>query len=78
MARKIDRLRTLLFSVVVGGALMFGARTALAAPTSDLCPEHSIGRCTNQFGCQLKCEGPYPGTGLIGLCENGCCYCLEA
>lgn len=77
MARKIDRLRTLLFSFAVGGALMFGARTALAAPTSDLCPEWSDGRCTNQVGCQLRCDSRYPGSGLIGLCENGCCYCLE-
>jgi hypothetical protein len=76
MAHKIDRLRTLLFSVAVGGALMFGARTALAAPT-DLCPEWSAGRCTNQVGCQLRCDSRYPGAGLIGVCENGCCYCLE-
>lgn len=78
MTRKIDRLRTLLFSLVIGGALTFGARTALAAPATDLCPDFSAGRCTNQVGCQLRCDSPWPGTGLIGVCENGCCYCLEA
>lgn len=78
MARKIERLRALLFSVAVGGALMFGARTALAAPPSEkTCPDFSIGRCTNQVGCQLHCNSRYPGAGLTGLCENGCCFCLE-
>ncbi|HEX2211356.1 MAG TPA: hypothetical protein VHG93_26970 [Longimicrobium sp.] len=78
MARKIDRLRTLLFSVAVGGALMFGTHTALAAaPSARTCPDFSEGRCTNQFGCQLRCDSRYPGAGLTGLCENGCCFCLE-
>jgi hypothetical protein len=77
MARKIDRLRTLLFSLAVGGALMFGARTALAAPTADLCPEQAIGRCTNQPNCQMKCDPPFANTGLTGICENGCCFCVE-
>jgi hypothetical protein len=77
MAHKLQFLRTLLFSVTVGGALMFGARTALAAPAAATCPDFSEGRCTNQFGCQLKCDSRYPGAGLTGLCEDGCCFCLE-
>lgn len=78
MAHNIDRLRTLLFSVAVGGALMFGARTALAAaPAAGTCPDFSIGRCRTQEGCQLHCDSAYPGSGLLGVCEDGCCYCVE-
>lgn len=79
MPPKIHLVRTLLFSLVVGGALTFGTAAALqAAPSAaELCPDFSEGRCTNQFGCQLRCDSNYPGAGLTGLCENGCCFCLE-
>lgn len=77
MARKIERLRTLVFSLAVGGALMFGARTALAAaPSAASCPDYSLGSCRTQSGCQLHCDSKY-GTGLTGVCEDGCCYCVE-
>ena len=78
MARKIDRLRTLLFSAAVGSALMVGARTVVAAaPSAATCPDFSLGTCRTQTGCQLHCDSKYPGSGLFGVCEDGCCYCVE-
>ncbi|HEX2079902.1 MAG TPA: hypothetical protein VHG08_19450 [Longimicrobium sp.] len=76
MARKIQFLRTLLFSLGIGAALAFGTRTALAAaPSARSCPEWAISACTNQAGCELKCDLANQGT--WALCENGCCFCLE-
>jgi hypothetical protein len=77
MFRTIDRLRTLLFSAAVGGALTFGASTALQAATAKQCPSFAIGACNSQSNCQLKCDLKYPGAGLYGECDGGCCFCLE-
>lgn len=78
MTREIKRFRTLLFSAVVGGALTFGTSTALrAAPSGAECPDWGDGRCTTTAGCQLRCDARYPGQGLTGICETGCCYCVE-
>ena len=70
--------RTLVFSAAVGGALAFGAHTAVAAvPAADVCPDYSIGRCATTFGCQLHCNSQYGSAPTTGVCENNCCFCLE-
>ena len=78
MARRIELLRTLLFSVAVGAALTFGTGTALeAAPRARECSPQAISACNSPSNCQQKCDLRYPGAGLYGYCENGCCFCLE-
>lgn len=76
MARKIQLLRTLLFSLVVGGALTFGANTALASANETLaCADpNANGSCVTWYTCKKICEQQgYDPT--YSFCVNGCCYC---
>lgn len=78
MARRTEFFRTLLFSLGVGAALTFGTGTALqAAPAAGECPSFSISSCNSQSNCQLKCDLKFPGSGLYGECDGGCCFCVE-
>ena len=76
MARRIQLLRTLLFSLAVGGALTFGAGTALASPeTKRACSDpNANGSCSTWYTCKKICElqGLDP---TYSYCVNGCCYC---
>lgn len=74
MARKVSLLRTLMFSLGIGGALVFGAGSAFARPASACADPSAIGTCLNWYDCKKTCER-YGYSGIEAHCMSGCCYC---
>jgi hypothetical protein len=78
MARKMSLLRALLFSLGIGGALAFGAGTAVAgvgtASTTCAPPPDTYGACLGWYDCKKTCER-YGFSGIEAHCVDGCCFC---
>jgi hypothetical protein len=76
MTRTIRNARVSLLALSVGGALGFGASTALAGPLEgkQYCDRLSIGTCQSITECRANCLA-VGYTDKHASCRDGCCYC---